>query len=189
MKSPNMMSTTGRMPVIAAPTPRPAMPGSEIGESMMRLGPNSSTKPESTLNGVPASATSSPMMNTQGSRRSSSARASRIAWPRVSMRVASVPGGGTGCLSAACERGGKLGVDMLVHLAHIGIWRRERELDAGLDLGAHLGRHMLQYVLTGDVPCNNPLCCQLDGVALGLPALFLFLGAVVCSLDVADVVP
>src|SRR5919199_549230 len=53
MKSPNMMSTTGRMPVIAAPRPIPAMPASEIGESMIRSGPNSSTRPAMTLNGVP----------------------------------------------------------------------------------------------------------------------------------------
>ena len=44
-KSPNMMSTTGRMPVIAAPTPMPVMPASEIGESITRAGPNSSTSP------------------------------------------------------------------------------------------------------------------------------------------------
>ena len=31
-----MMSTTGRMPVMAAPTPMPAMPASEIGESITR---------------------------------------------------------------------------------------------------------------------------------------------------------
>ena len=48
-----MMSTTGRMPVIAAPTPRPVMPASEIGESITRSVPNSSTSPDSTLNGVP----------------------------------------------------------------------------------------------------------------------------------------
>ena len=48
-----MMSTTGRSPVIAAPTPSPVMPGSEIGESRTRSVPNSSTSPASTLNGVP----------------------------------------------------------------------------------------------------------------------------------------
>ena len=52
-KSPNMMSTTGRMPVIAAPSPSPVIPASEIGESMTRSGPNSSTSPARTLNGVP----------------------------------------------------------------------------------------------------------------------------------------
>ena len=35
-KSPNMMSTTGRNPVIAAPTPMPVNPGSEIGVSSTR---------------------------------------------------------------------------------------------------------------------------------------------------------
>src|SRR5438270_10068699 len=78
-KSPNMMSTTGRSPVIAAPIPRPVMPGSEIGESSTRSVPNSSTRPASTLKGVPASATSSPITKTASSRRSSSVRASLIA--------------------------------------------------------------------------------------------------------------
>src|SRR5579871_2512480 len=59
-KSPNIMSAMGRMPVIAAPTATPVNPASEIGVSITRFVPNSSTNPESTLNGVPASATSSP---------------------------------------------------------------------------------------------------------------------------------
>ena len=74
-----MMSTTGRIPVIAAPSPIPVMPASEMGESSTRSGPNSSTSPDVTLNGVPASATSSPMRKTAGSRRSSSASASLTA--------------------------------------------------------------------------------------------------------------
>ena len=90
-KSPNMMSTTGRMPVIAAPTASPVMPASEIGESITRSGPNSATRPDSTLNGVPASATSSPITNTRSSRRSSSASASLTAWPNVSSRVRGRP--------------------------------------------------------------------------------------------------
>ena len=53
MKSPNMMSTTGRKPVMAAPTARPVKPASEIGVSMTRSLPNSSTRPFTTLNGVP----------------------------------------------------------------------------------------------------------------------------------------
>src|ERR1035441_2335486 len=56
MKSPNMMSTTGRRPVIAAPTAIPVNPASEIGVSSTRSLPNSSSKPERTLKGVPASA-------------------------------------------------------------------------------------------------------------------------------------
>ena len=86
-KSPNMMSTTGRMPVIAAPSASPVNPGSEIGVSMIRSGPNSSTSPARTLNAVPASATSSPITNVVGSRRSSSRNASLTACPSVSSRV------------------------------------------------------------------------------------------------------
>src|SRR5215471_13479233 len=82
-----MISTTGRIPVMAAPTPMPLMPASEIGESITRFLPNSCTNPESTLNGVPASATSSPMMKTVGSRRISSASASLMAWAKVISRL------------------------------------------------------------------------------------------------------
>ncbi len=82
-----MMSTIGRMPVMAAPTPMPVKPGSEMGVSMTRSVPNSSTRPHSTLNGVPASATSSPMMKTVGSRRISSASASLTAWLKVISRM------------------------------------------------------------------------------------------------------
>ena len=53
----------------------------EIGESITRWVPNSSTKPSNTLKGVPASATSSPMIKTRLSRRISSAMASLIASP------------------------------------------------------------------------------------------------------------
>jgi hypothetical protein len=79
MKSPNIRSTTGPAPVIAAPTAMPMKPGSEIGVSITLSVPNSSTSPESTLNGVPASATSSPIRMTVGSRRISSASASLTA--------------------------------------------------------------------------------------------------------------
>src|SRR5919205_423447 len=86
-KSPNIRSTTGRRPVIAAPTPRPVKPGSLIGVSITRPVPNSSTRPDSTLNGVPASATSSPITNTVGSRRISSASASLTAFAKVSSGI------------------------------------------------------------------------------------------------------
>ena len=44
-----MISTTGRMPVIAAPTPSPVMPASEIGVSITRSGPNSANNPSVSL--------------------------------------------------------------------------------------------------------------------------------------------
>src|ERR1700751_631758 len=111
MKSPNMMSTTGRNPVIAAPTAIPVNPASEIGVSSTLSLPNSSTSPESTLNGVPASATSSPMMQTVRSRRISSASASRIACAKVNSRLEFS------------------GIDVLVHLVRTGIRGRDRELN------------------------------------------------------------
>ena len=78
-KSPNIKSTIGLEPVIAAPTAIPVKPGSDIGVSIIRLVPNSSTRPESILNGVPASATSSPRRKIVSSRRISSAIASLTA--------------------------------------------------------------------------------------------------------------
>src|SRR6266513_2908030 len=62
-----MMSTTGRNPVIAAPTPMPVKPASEIGVSITR---------------------SAPKMHTRESRRISSASASRTACANVSSLVA-----------------------------------------------------------------------------------------------------
>ena len=45
VKSTKRTSTTGRMPVIAAPTPAPTMLGSAMGVSMTRFDPNSSSRP------------------------------------------------------------------------------------------------------------------------------------------------
>src|SRR5919199_4269998 len=174
MKSPNMMSTTGRMPVIAAPRPMPEIPASEIGESRIRWAPNSSTRPESTLNGVPASATSSPRMKTVGSRRSSSASASFTACDRVSRRV-------VGSTTVA------LGEDMLVHLARVGIGRRERELDGCVDLHLHLVANLLERRFL-DAVVLEPRAEERDRVAFAAPLRFLFLRAVVGAVDVADVV-
>src|SRR4051794_3212914 len=167
-KSPNMMSTTGRIPVIAAPGPRPAMPGWEIGESTTRSGPTPSTRPASTLNGVPASATSSPITNTVGSRRSSSRSASLTACAIVSSRT---PTSTT------------LGEDMVRHLARVGKRRRERVRDRVGDLGLD------PLAQTGDrVVVADPRREQRDRVALRAPQLLLLLRPVVGAVDVADVV-
>src|SRR5437879_10373142 len=134
MKSPNMMSTTGRIPAMAAPTASPVMPASEMGESMTRAGPNSSTRPDSTLNGVPASATSSPMMNTVGSRRSSSASAS----------------------FTACANVISLSEDIFGHLARVGERRGEGELDPCLYVGARLVLDPLELVGQRDLLLLEP---------------------------------
>jgi hypothetical protein len=52
-KSLNWISPIGRMPVMAAPITAPAMPASEMGVSMIRLGPNSSIKPAVTPKAPP----------------------------------------------------------------------------------------------------------------------------------------
>src|SRR5690242_14415312 len=168
MKSPNMMSTTGRMPVMAAPTPRPVKPASEMGVSTTRSLPNSSTRPESTLKGVPASATSSPMMNTRGSRRISSARASRTAWAKVSSRPFS-------------------GIDVLLHFFRAGIGSSDGELHCRLHVLFYLSLNALEIGGFGQSLLSKPPGEQLQRIVLRLPALLFFLRAVVLAVDVAHV--
>src|SRR4029079_537861 len=170
-KSPNMMSTIGRMPVIAAPTPRPVKPASEIGVSMMRSLPNSSTRPVSTLNVVPASATSSPMRTTRGSRRISSAIASLIASPNVSSRTAVAVSG----------------INVLVHLAGVGIRRVDGEVHRAIHFLDQLFLDLVERRAIGDAVGHQPLAVQRDRVTLRHPLLLLGLRAVVGAGDVADV--
>ncbi len=79
MKSMNMISITGRIPISAAPVAAPAMAASEMGVSRIRSGPNSSNMPRDTPKAPPYTPTSSPMRKTSGSRRISWIRASRTA--------------------------------------------------------------------------------------------------------------
>src|SRR5215831_6165152 len=72
-KSLNMISATGRRPVMAAPMAAPRMACSLMGVSRTRCGPNSSSRPTVALNTPPAAATSSPRNTTRSSRRISCA--------------------------------------------------------------------------------------------------------------------
>ena len=74
-----MISTTGRMPCIAAPIPAPTIAISEIGVLRTRSGPNSASIPWVTPIEPPISAMSSPMMKTSSSSRIAAERASRTA--------------------------------------------------------------------------------------------------------------
>ena len=74
-----MISTTGRMPAIAAPMPAPTIAISEIGVLRTRSGPNSSSRPCVTPIEPPISAMSSPMRKTLSSSRIATASASRTA--------------------------------------------------------------------------------------------------------------
>ena len=69
-------STTGRSPVMAAPTPMPTIVFSEIGVSRTRFSPNSSSSPAVTLKAPLKTPMSSPIRNTRSSRSISS----RSAW-------------------------------------------------------------------------------------------------------------
>ena len=53
MKSMNCISTTGSIPIIAAPTAHPTMADSLIGVSTIRVGPKRSRKPAVTRKAPP----------------------------------------------------------------------------------------------------------------------------------------
>src|SRR5579864_9559584 len=142
-----MISTTGRSPVIAAPTPMPVNPGSEIGVSMTRDFPNSSTIPDNTLNGVPASATSSPMMNTVASRRISSDSASRTASAIVNSRTATS------------------GINVLPDLVHGGIRGLQGEGNCGVDFRFGLRLDFIELGLLDDFFLQQPAAQHFDRVA------------------------
>src|SRR6267142_7113648 len=166
-----MMSTTGRKPVIAAPTPIPVNPASEIGVSNTRSDPNSSTSPDSTLNGVPASATSSPKMHTRGSRRISSASASRTACANVNSRIA------------------VSGINVLIDLLDTRIRSGDGKLDGGLHLFARFVLDFLKCACIRNLLHGQPLSHVLDGIPLGLPLLLFLLRTVIFSIDISDVMP
>src|SRR5574342_52976 len=168
MKSPNMMSTTGRRPVMAAPTPSPVRPASEMGVSITRSLPNSSTRPVSTLKGVPASATSSPRTKTRGSRRISSANASRIASAKVRARP------------------GASGIDMLMHLAHVRVRSVHRELRRRFDRGLHVHLNPVQHGLLGELLTQQPVGQRLEGVLCRRPMSFFVFGPVIRAVNVIN---
>src|SRR6056297_1787813 len=172
IKSPNIRSTTGRAPVMAAPTAIPIKPGSAIGVSTTRPVPNSSTRPDRTLNGVPASATSSPRMNTVSSRRISSASASFTAWDRVISRIS---------ISSVREH---------MHVDLVGR-RVGRFFGVGHGVGRvlfNLGIHRVDLFLGRDAFAHQMGAEPDDRILVFLPILLFILGAVVFAVDVADVV-
>src|ERR1035438_4349379 len=168
-KSPNIMSTTGRIPVMAAPTASPVNPASEIGVSSTRPVPNSSNRPDRTLNGVPASATSSPRMNTVGSRRISSANASRIACANVS------------------SRSSFSGIHVLGHFIDGWIRRRHGEVDRLLHLRFEFSLNPIERRQIDKLFANQPFAKVRYGIAVRSPFLLFLFGPVVFAIDVAHV--
>src|SRR5260370_4215172 len=173
-----MMSTTGLRPVIGAPTSLPVKPGLEIGVSIARSLPNSSTSPDRTLKGVPASATSSPSTQTRESRRISSAMALRMASPKVSSLN----------VVWAVAWVAVSGIELLLHLVDGRIRRGNGEFHRGVHLRFDFGLNLLQLRGIGELQLDEPIAEDLDGIALGGPALLFLLGAIVFAIDVADVV-
>src|SRR5262245_14863780 len=162
-----MMSTTGRKPVMAAPTAIPVNPGSEIGVSSTRSIPNSSTRPVRTLNTVPASAMSSPQIKTVESRRISSTIASRTASANVSSRVS--------------------GIDVLVHLIWSGVRRIDCELHRLIHFRFYFSVDLVEFRSVRQILRDQPVAEKLDGIALRLPGLFFLLRSIVFAVDVSNV--
>src|ERR1700730_5782154 len=158
-----MMSTTGRNPVIAAPTPIPVKPASEIGVSITRSAPNSSTRPDNTLNGVPASATSSPRMHTRESRRISSARASLTASPKLNSRT---------FVSVS-------GIHVLLYFIRVRVGRDQGGRDRSVHFGCQLRVDAIEQGLFGEVLLNQRTSEDADRIPLGGPTLFLLFGPVI----------
>src|SRR3984957_10196277 len=167
MKSPNMISTTGRRPVIAAPTATPVNPASEMGVSTTRFAPNSSTNPESTLKGVPASATSSPIIQTRESRRISSASASRTACANVSSRS---------------------GINVLLDLVNVRVRGLDSELYGCFHCGPNRRGNLIECGSVRIALSEQPLFQNFDGIAVRLPKILFLPGAIVLAIDIADVV-
>src|SRR6201999_3020752 len=158
-KSSYMISTTGRMPCIAAPMPAPTIAISEIGVLRTRSEPNSSYRPCVTPIEPPISAMSSPIRKTSSSER---------------MAVASA--------SLTASRYDSSGIDVLERVFGLRVGAVLRDLDRRLDDLVHLvverlpvlGRH-LQLLAEAD-----------DRVLLG-GLVAILLRAV--HLRIADVVP
>ena len=74
-----MISTIGLIPAMAAPIPAPTNADSDRGVSLIRSGPNSSSRPRLTAKQPPYRPTSSPIRKTRSSRCIASLMAARIA--------------------------------------------------------------------------------------------------------------
>src|SRR6202035_5395389 len=114
-----MISTTGRIPCIAAPIPAPTIAISEIGVLRTRSAPNSSNSPWVTPIESPISAMYSPIRKTSSSARIAVASASLTA-------------------SLYCITGMGSGVDVLERVFGLRVGTVLRELDGGLDDLVHL---------------------------------------------------
>src|SRR5437879_1380108 len=114
-------------------------------------------------------------MQSRGSRRISSASASRIASPKVNSRTV---------VWVAVS-----GIDVLLHLLDSRIRRGNGEFHRGIDLRLDLGLNPFQLRRIGELLLDEPISQNVDGIALGGPSLLFLLGAIVFALVVASGVP
>src|SRR5919205_2780609 len=132
------ISQTGRQPAMQRPTAEPRIPASASGVSTQRSGPKRSRSPAVARKTPPARPTSSPMTSTDGSRSSSTWKASLIA--STMLNSAKNP---PQLLEVGAERGRRVDVRVREEQPRVG-----RRLGLGLrDPAAHellrLGAHFL----------------------------------------------
>src|SRR5579862_591064 len=139
-KSSYMISTTGRIPCIAAPIPAPTIAISEIGVLRTRSAPNSSSRPCVTPIEPPISAMSSPIRKTSSSARIAVASVSRIA-----------------------SRYESSGIDVLERVLRLRVGAVLRKLDRRLDDLVHLGLEHVPLLARELEPLAQPH----DRIALG----------------------
>src|SRR5262249_19412565 len=159
VKSSYMISTTGRIPCMAAPIPAPTIAISEIGVLRTRSPPNSSYSPCVTPIEPPIWAMSSPMTKTSSSLRIASDSACRTAARYVSS-----------------------GIDVLERVLGLRVGAVLRELDRRLDDLDDLGVDRLELL----VRHRQLLAQEGDRIVLGgIGAVYLR----AVDLGIADVVP
>src|ERR1035441_218082 len=79
------------------------------------------------------------------------------------------------------------GINILQHLARAGIGSVPGELDSSVNLRIHLRVNPVQLSLVREFMADDPCAQQLDRIALGRPALFLFFRTVVLAAHITDV--
>src|SRR5512140_2838385 len=132
MKSENSISATGRRPFIAIPIAMPTIPVSFSGVSITRSGPNRGHNPSVARKTPPSRPTSSPRMQTDGSRAISVASASLIALISLTSAIALLFPGEQG-VALLGEVPGDFRVDILEHAGQRNGRRALRRLDRPAD--------------------------------------------------------
>src|SRR5262249_29878000 len=117
--------------------------------------------------------TSSPIRTTVGSRRISSAIASRTASPKpMSPRTV-----GAVCVSS---------INVLIHFVGSRICSRDREFDRRVHFCRQFGADLLEGRCGGQPFFHQPVAEDLDWIAIAHPLLFFRFGTVIRACDVSD---